>query len=70
MRNDRMHGKDISSFKSSKANISTYQHYYYCFLLAYFILLLQFDFCMEDVDFVKNLKNNTSQSLDIINSWK
>lgn len=69
VRNDRMHGNDISPFKSSKANIGTYQHYYYCFLLAYFILLLNFEQNLKNKDYVENMVENIGYSLESVHKW-
>lgn len=69
IRNDRMHGNDISPFKSSKSSIESYKHYYYCLILAYFVLLLHFDNCLEHESFVRDLEKKINDSLGIVHSW-
>lgn len=59
----------ISPFKSSKANIDMYQHYYYCFLLAYFVMLLQFQKYLSDEEYIYNISDNIGESLNIIEKW-
>ncbi|PGN04328.1 hypothetical protein [Priestia megaterium] len=73
-RNERFHGSIFSStFRSSNANLNTYAHAYYMFILAYFILLtliapILHDECseyhsLEEVfdEISNNILNNTKQ---------
>lgn len=68
-RNDRMHGNDISPFKSSKASMESYKHYYYCLIVAYFVLLLHFDNCLRDKKFIEDIEKKLTNALDLVQSW-
>ncbi|WP_438511557.1 hypothetical protein [Clostridium chrysemydis] len=68
LRNDSMHGNNMSITKSSKANMSTYANNYYAFLFMYYlVIILMLDKYSEDYSMskYKELAQNIKQNVEL-----
>lgn len=68
LRNDTMHGNNISITKSSKTNMSTYANNYYAFLFMYYlVIILMLDKYSSDynVSKYKELAQNIEQNVEL-----
>ncbi|SDP78443.1 hypothetical protein SAMN04488529_11716 [Clostridium gasigenes] len=68
LRNDTMHGNNISITKSSKTNMSTYANNYYSFLFMYYlVIILMLDKYSSDYNMNKyeELAENIKQNVEL-----
>lgn len=68
LRNDTMHGDNISITKSSKTNMSTYANNYYAFVFMYYlVIILMLDRYGDnyDMDIYKELADNIKKNVEL-----
>lgn len=68
LRNDTMHGSNISITKSSKTTLSTYANNYYAFLVLYYLVITSFLVHFNssyEADIYDKLANNMIENVDL-----